>query len=592
MKKLFLFLFAVYLFANTMQEAIQAFEKKDYQKSFKLFSKINSPKAYYYIARHYYHGYGVKKDINKAIKYAIMACNGNYVKACNALGWLYKYSGIVKKDIDLALSYYKRGCELKYAKSCNEAGIIFHHRKNYKLAVKYYKKACDLNENWGCDNLAWHYKYGKGIEKNIIKALNYYKKGCKLKNGTSCNEAGRIYTNYYHDCKNAIIFYKKAKDLNNSWGYSNLSSYYIFGKCVKKDLNKGFELAKKAAELNNSFGFNNMGIVYERKNKYKLAIKYYKIACDMNNSYGCSNLAWYYKNEKNSLENELKAFKYYNKACKLDGINNSKSCDLSLELFDKFSKFNINKIKKLIHKGFNINTYNCAGDTLLSKAIEYGKTDVVNFLISQGANINDTYSGQTLLHLAIKKGNIKIFKILINNGIDIHKKNFRGMTPLAYASFIGEPKMVKILIEHRAKVNIVNNDDFLYPKGMTPLLYAASQSNPKVVKILLDNGANIYSKNADGKTAIDYVTREYNYQDYDAEIVKLLILHGVNPNLILSDGKTILMHMIYSPDTVKFLIKHGANVNLKTKNGITALKLAKQYGYKDAVKILIENGAK
>ena len=42
----------------------------------------------------------------------------------------------------------------------------------------------------------------------------------------------------------------------------------------------------------------------------------------------------------------------------------------------------------------------------------------------------------------------------------------------------------------------------------------------------------------------------------------------------------------------RFLIANGANVNARSKDGETALKLAKKYGRKDIVDLLISSGAK
>ena len=82
MKKLTFLIIFSFLFAN-INEAIEEFKQKNYKKSFEMFSKIKSPKAYYYLAKHYYYGYGVKKDINKALKYAQIACNENEHNGCN-----------------------------------------------------------------------------------------------------------------------------------------------------------------------------------------------------------------------------------------------------------------------------------------------------------------------------------------------------------------------------------------------------------------------------------------------------------------------------------------------------------------------------
>jgi len=130
MKRLTFLLIFSFLFAN-INEAIEAFKHKDYKKSFEMFSKIKSPKAYYYLAKQYYYGYGVKKDINKALKYAQIACNKNEPNGCNGAGWIYQHD---KKDLDVALSYFLRACKMNLSKACNNAGIIYHNKKDYKNA--------------------------------------------------------------------------------------------------------------------------------------------------------------------------------------------------------------------------------------------------------------------------------------------------------------------------------------------------------------------------------------------------------------------------------------------------------------------------
>jgi len=424
----------------------------------------------------------------------------------------------------------------------------------------------------------------------------YAKKAYELNNKNSL-KLGYYYDKYAKDYDKAFKYYKIACDNNDSVACSNISWLVISKKIKNAKLDDAKFYAKKAMQIDpkNSSAYNDLGIYYNKIYNYKLAYENFKKACDMNNSWGCSNLAWFYKNGKVVKANEIEAFKYYKKACNLDSYNNFKSCDKVEEFITMLIKQNnIDQIKKLLKNNIlDINERDISGATLLVKAIELGNNDIATFLVLKGADVNVGYQGQTLLHRAIKSGNLKILKILIKNGANIEAKNFRGMTPLTYAAFIGRPEMLKLLIKHGAKVNVVNNDDLetLFPKGMTPLLYATDQSFPDIVKILLEHGANIYAKNAKGQSAIDYATRQYNYQDGDLENLKLLIQYGLNPNLKLSDGETILMHMIYSPDTVKFLIKYGADVNRKTNDGKTALMIASQYGYDETVKILLKNGA-
>jgi len=354
MKKLTFLLIFSFLFAN-INEAIEAFKHKNYKKSFEMFSKIKSPKAYYYLAKHYYYGYGVKKDINKALKYTQIACNEGEGNACYGVGWIYQHDkkdldvalsyyiracrmniakacygvGLIyqydKEDLDVALSYFLRACKMYLAKACNKAGIIYYNKKDYKNAVKYYKRACDLGHSWGCSNLAWHYNYGKGVEKNIEMIYKYAKKAYELNNKNSL-KLGYYYDKYVKDYDKAFKYYKIACDNNNSVACSNISGLIVSKKIKNAKLGDAKFYAKKAMQIDpkNSSAYNDLGIYYNKIYNYELAFKNYKIACDMNNSWGCSNLAWFYSNGKYVAKDKAIALKYYEKSCKL---GNKESCE-------------------------------------------------------------------------------------------------------------------------------------------------------------------------------------------------------------------------------------------------------------------------
>ena len=105
--------------------------------------------------------------------------------------------------------------------------------------------------------------------------------------------------------------------------------------------------------------------------------------------------------------------------------------------------------------------------SLLSIASNYGNEDIVNYLISKGARIDDEDDyGSTPLHYASRSGHLNIVKILINNGANINKKaekiaarlnnirNGTGETPLHNASRLERLDVVKYLISMGAKLDI------------------------------------------------------------------------------------------------------------------------------------------
>lgn len=101
---------------------------------------------------------------------------------------------------------------------------------------------------------------------------------------------------------------------------------------------------------------------------------------------------------------------------------------------------------------------------------------------------------------------------LLSQGADVnYRDDFRKATPLMWASAWGNLEAIKILLKHKAKINL--KDD----KGDTALMYAASKGQLDAVKLLLEAGANKDIMNEDYITAQTYADM-YNHE----EVSKLL----------------------------------------------------------------------
>lgn len=114
---------------------------------------------------------------------------------------------------------------------------------------------------------------------------------------------------------------------------------------------------------------------------------------------------------------------------------------------------NIDIVSYLIGKGFQIDTKNPRGDTLLCVALENNYMDIAKLLIDNGADVNMNNSeNKTPLELAIRQNNKEIAKILIQKGANINigiHDNFNNSfnnnnniadTPLTYIEKILEKK--------------------------------------------------------------------------------------------------------------------------------------------------------
>ena len=84
-------------------------------------------------------------------------------------------------------------------------------------------------------------------------------------------------------------------------------------------------------------------------------------------------------------------------------------------------------------------------------AAEDGAVDTIDFLIRNGANINDTdVRGDSALIIAVKNNNIKASQLLIEHGADLNIKNEDNKDALNIAKDLGY-KEITDFIENKAK---------------------------------------------------------------------------------------------------------------------------------------------
>lgn len=185
------------------------------------------------------------------------------------------------------------------------------------------------------------------------------------------------------------------------------------------------------------------------------------------------------------------------------------------------------------------------GQTLLHTAAEKGPPAFVEFLISKGANVDETdHNGQTPLYRAAKAGRKEIVEILLakNANPNIQTESFRR-SPLFWPIENGNKEIVEILLNAGANVNVQDSSDRTPvhwaarqnqkeivkllmnakdPNGWTPLHWAAHYGKKAMVQLLLNHGARIDAKDNKGQTPMDIAIENEDYSNNRKFIVELL----------------------------------------------------------------------
>jgi len=280
-------------------------------------------------------------------------------------------------------------------------------------------------------------------------------------------------------------------------------------------------------------------------------------------------------------------------------------------------------IKVLLDARANPDSVNSGnGLTPLMLACGKGKKEIVKLLLKAGANPDPTDpTRMTPLMLACRKGRIEIVKLLLSLHVEPDRSDMYGWTALSYTieNPIPEPEtlipIIKVLLDAGADPNVIHD-------GSSILYYAIMSKNPEpVVKLLLEAGADPNVEDDESPPVLQYaiefrnlaiirylliaganpnaIGKQRGYtalttRNISAEITKLLLEAGADPNLMDGDGNFPLSYAVRNREilSAEFLLKAGANPNDVNRNGDTPLSIAyNNSGRYHMVELLLSAGA-
>jgi hypothetical protein len=158
---------------------------------------------------------------------------------------------------------------------------------------------------------------------------------------------------------------------------------------------------------------------------------------------------------------------------------------------------------------------------------------------------------------------------------DIYGRTKPGMTLLMQAAGKGD---VNVLVKEHENGSDINAQD---ETGWTAIMLAGEQCRLDTVQQLLDWHAQVNIKDKNGDDALMGAASAFCYEPSarkaQAQIIKLLIANGADPNLHDDRGLTPLMALTTygNTDAATILLDAGVQVEAKDQAGMTALDHAK-----------------
>lgn len=306
-------------------------------------------------------------------------------------------------------------------------------------------------------------------------------------------------------------------------------------------------------------------------------------------------------------------------------------------------------IDVLLNHGADVNKANAEGQTPLMWAAAAKNAAAVQVLLDHKADPNakthtappprplDTIfsapypvGGMTALLFAARQNDLESTKRLLAGGANINLGAADGTSPILIAVLNGHYALANFLLEKGADPNAADS------KGRAALYAAVDMRNLEwstrpappekdamteidLINALIAHGANVNQRltkkiplrgqpSFDGRWAnmIGATPFWRAAQSDDVTLMRLLKEKGADPNIATTDHTTALMvaagvgwsdgqshgSLADAPEAIQLCMEWGGDVNAKNDIGYTALHGAAFRGANDAVKLLVEKGAR
>jgi ankyrin repeat protein len=251
-------------------------------------------------------------------------------------------------------------------------------------------------------------------------------------------------------------------------------------------------------------------------------------------------------------------------------------------------------------------------------AVQRSDRPMVEFLLTYETE-DDDYGGivnsacgqhRSPLHYAAIAGNIEIVKLLLNHGAKINAEDFERKTPLVYAREAGNQEIVNLLVQRggalvdyeRLAIEAIEKGDktvvekllaqkVVDPKGRgARMLHCAARvGNLGIAELLLAQGAEVDGMGGNGTPLHDAANCG------QSEMIRLLVARGADPNAknrwnIRPLGWAVLQG---KTEAVRVLLELGADPNTAAlTDGTSCLVCAQKSGNADVIRLLREHGAR
>ena len=240
-------------------------------------------------------------------------------------------------------------------------------------------------------------------------------------------------------------------------------------------------------------------------------------------------------------------------------------------------------VSKLVEREAEINPIDRWGGTPLADAVREGHTKVAHYLFAKGGELKfgEVRSSSELCGL-VRKGDLEHVMMLLECGCPVDAGDYDQRTCLHLASSEGNLKMLNLLFEYNAKIDMCDR------WGGTPLSDAVREGHSSIAKALISRGAQLGFD--EEKTSGELCSLAASG---DVNRIKMLLAGKCDPKAADYDMRTCL-HLAVSSGSMhvmNLLLDEGVDVNSVDRWGGTPLADAVRHGHRQCAMELHAKGA-
>lgn len=268
------------------------------------------------------------RDFEKAEEWYLKAAEQGHTEAQWKAGEVYDFAGPEEKqDPVKAIEWYLLAAEqgIERAKSRLESlgekyykeGQTLDDSKNHRKAAEKYLLGARTGHAKAQFCIAYDYKNGEGVEKDLGEAVKWYRKAAEQGENRAQNSLGDLYyngTGVERDYAEAFKWFQKAAEQGNKFGQFNLGLCYESGNGVEKNLIEAMKWYRKAAEQDHCAAQCNLGCLYDKAERYKDAVLWFEKSAKQGYARAQYRLGMCYEYGDGVMKSKLAAKKWYKKA--------------------------------------------------------------------------------------------------------------------------------------------------------------------------------------------------------------------------------------------------------------------------------------